>query len=169
MNILHGTWVPGDGTPFENPGRFVLWMEQQEPPDVRRAAESHPFAATAPRLEALLAEAFPAAALRAIDPAAATVWAWLPSADGAPLPSPELGQLLGAEPPETFDWRPWQMAAMSTADPLLLLKELHFQAIQQEDRLRLGSDLRFWHGFSRAVRDLVRRQTFLPALFPWTG
>ena len=60
------------------------------------------------------------------------------------------------------------MAAMSTADPLLLLKELHFQAIQQEDRLRLGSDVRFWHGFSRAMRALVRRQAFLPALFPWT-
>ena len=169
MYILHGTWVPGDGTAFENPGRFVLWMEQEEPLGGRQAAGTHPIAATASGLETLFAEVFPAATLRAIDPAAATVWAWLPSADGAPLPSPELGQLLGAEPPETFDWRPWQVAALSTADPLLLLKELHFQAIQQEDRLRLGSDLRFWHGFGRAVRDLVRRQAFLPALFPWAA
>jgi hypothetical protein len=106
MNILHGTWVPGDGAAFENPGRFVLWMEQEEPLDKRQATDSHPFATTASGLEALLAEVFPAATLRAIDPAAATVWVWLPSTDGAPLPSPALGQLLGAEPPETFDWRP---------------------------------------------------------------
>jgi hypothetical protein len=63
MNILHGTWVPGDGTAFANPGRFVLWMEQLEPLGGRQAADTHPFAARATGLEALLGETLPAAAL----------------------------------------------------------------------------------------------------------
>lgn len=43
-----------------------------------------------------------------------------------------------------------------------------FHPIHQENRLRLGADLRYWRRFSRAVRDLVRRQAFLPAIFSWT-
>ena len=167
MEILHGTWAPADTAPFENPGRFFFWMEQEQPLRGRKGADAHPFAAPAARLEEMIAAVLPATVAREINPQPATNWVWLPTAEDAPLASPELGQLWGAETPERFAWRPWRVAALASADPLLLLKELHFQSQHLEDRLRLGSDIRFWHRFSRALRDLVRRQAFLPAIFPW--
>jgi len=169
MYILHGTWAPGEQAQLENPGRFVLWIEQEETSGGQGGGDAHPFAASGAGLAALIAEVLPAPVAREIDTLPTTAWLWLPSANAAPLPSPELGQLLGADMPEQFHWQPWRVAAMATTDPLLLLKELHFQSIQLEDRLRLGSDIRFWHRFSRAVRDLVRRQAFVPAILPWSG
>ena len=55
------------------------------------------------------------------------LWVWLPTAEDAPYPPQNWGSCWAAETPERFAWRPWRVAALASADPLLLLKELHFQ------------------------------------------
>ncbi len=168
MHILHGTWVPGKDTDFENQGRFCLWVESSSTATGKKAAGSHPFH-IAQSLADFLLEALPLSTnLRTIFANAeqAPVWFNLPSDDKAPLPSVELARYQDMELTAAIQLRPWKINCLLLEESQSVLSELHFVAQQFEDRICLGHDLLFWYHVDIALRKLINKDCYIPTLIP---
>jgi SNF2 family DNA or RNA helicase len=169
MHILHGTWLPGDETQFENHGKFVFWVEHEAARKARKSPDFHPFHLTGKPLNAFFSEVIPLPreATALLTSPATPLWITLPSTGKQPLPSPELAHIQGSDLPDTFRWRPWRVSALAAERPLPLLKEIHFQAQYFADRVKLGGDLQFWYRFGRAVREVVTKHHYIPTILPY--
>jgi SNF2 family DNA or RNA helicase len=188
MDVIHGTWFHDAAGDFVQKGSFCLWVETSLPaltpalsPQGRastatkkRGASRRSQAETAahPRhlrgaaLEAFLSEklSINESYVSAISEKICTRSLLLPSVDGAPVPSFELLRDAGDEAPEEFTFLAWEIVCYSVSNVITTLNDIYVAALQPDTGFELGSDLRFWHQFSRVLKQVIARDQYLPAL-----
>ncbi|MBK9710202.1 MAG: helicase [Kouleothrix sp.] len=148
--ILHAAWLP-------SLGRLFMWGEADDaPPRKGRRAKlpAHPFQSSPDQLRALL----PERRAPAPDEHAATIW--LPSADAAPLPSPELLETGAvATPIGPAELAPWRVGG------LLLPIDQALDLLLAPPTGWPGADTRAWRVAALLAMEIVARQQVLPALW----
>lgn len=178
MQILHGTWIPESGTDFIQAGQFYLWVETTDKDPSAQLEERHPQQLAADDLAELLTSEFD---VRSPDryPLADRVepcYFLLPTVNNQPLPSLELSRYLEIELPDTFEFDYWEIdcypvagaatnrtkAAPNSVIPLL--NELHFLTLHNLSEIQLGADLLFWFHFTQALKRLIFKDHYIPAL-----
>ena len=164
---LHASWVPlaeklEAGT-RRNDARLHLWVETAKRGKAK--GSSHPAQLSGKALKDFFGEILGLGkAWQRFLNHEAPLFVTLPSLADGPLPSLELLNYLGEEPPEAFSWKSWQVASLVSNSPLALLKELHFAANSRRDAVILGSDFLFWHAYSRQLAQWIRQHRYVPAL-----
>jgi len=139
--------------------------------DLERGPDLHPRSLTREALAVFLDEALgihddaTGAVARDIEPR----YVLLPSGAGAggvsgPLPSFELLRYVDDTLPAQVELRSWQVHCYRLRRPLLSLNDLHFAALHAAEEFQLGADLLFWHGYSQALRAVIARDDYIPAL-----
>lgn len=102
----------------------------------------------------------------------------LPSVDDQPLPSLELSRYLEIEQPDWFDFQYWQidcypiitLTKTSTYSKswvnavIPLLNDLHFLTSHRLSEIQMGSDLLFWFHFTQALKNIILKEQYIPAL-----
>ncbi len=167
MHIIHGTWVPPDGTTFDNPGQFVLWVEKNPSPETTTRERIHSYhIASVPEFKQFLSHevGLPVRLLQGVELAEQPLRASLPTYKNAPLPSLEMAQLTGVYPPEKFELRTWEITGFSVQNVFLLFRELQFLADFAARGFQIGHDLKFWCQYARHLWNLILQHQFLPAL-----
>jgi SNF2 family DNA or RNA helicase len=179
MKILHGTWIPQPDNGFIQGGSFYLWVETTESKKTRKhASPVHPRQLASAELAQFLSDDLGVqVASHGRNEAIAPQYFLLPSADDQPLPSLELSRYLEEEPPDSFDWRYWQIdcyrtqtsvkAGVSTAavnNAISLLNDLHFIAIHNLTEIQLGADLLFWYHYTQFFKQVILKDQYIPAL-----
>ena len=157
MIIVHGAMLDG---------RFMLWGETPQAELAKRRKPryhlpgeiipTYPYAVARALLLDALANAFPN---HGKDVAAQRAHAWLPTADGAPLPSLEGATVVAAD----VQVRPWVVHAQP-ATPRLLLELLACRGPAISVDLILGPELQAWQGALRFAQELVARRRVAPGI-----
>src|SRR2546421_1761562 len=168
MHVIHGTWIPEDAPEFIQPGAFYLWVETDTPTGASRgrAGNVHPRHLAQSALTTFLQEKL---GLREPVPGA---WAstlcikyfLLPTAAGKPAPCFELLRYVDEEEPIEFDLAPWQVCCYQVPDVIATLNDIHFIALNAAEDFQLGADLLFWHQYSQAVKGIIAKDQYIPAL-----
>jgi SNF2 Helicase protein len=176
VKILHGTWIPEDESQFIRTGGFYLWVETTQKKKAKdTTSQIHPHHLQQADLELFLNNVLgikPSA--EAISPKSFL----LPTANSQPLPSLELARYLETEPPEEFDFEYWQIDCYqagtsvklssytyATVDNTIhLLNDLHFLALYSSEEFQLGSDLLFWYYYTQALKQVIFKDQYIPAL-----
>jgi SNF2 family DNA or RNA helicase len=165
MQALHGSWIVASGS---IPPRFAIWAEVTRA-SLRRAAgrrserlQRHPFSATAEELRETLVELEAAGDLEAL--IEASVVACLPSAGGAPLPSPSLRSDSGYPRSDGIELAPWQTPALVLDAGAATRALMALAPVSDRQGIILADDLRFWTAATRLALELLTRERFLPAI-----
>jgi SNF2 family DNA or RNA helicase len=168
MHIIHGTWIPEDTHEFIQKGAFYLWVETDTPPGASRsrAGAVHPRHLAQSALAAFLIEKL---GLRESAPGAlartlCTKYFLLPTAAGKPAPCFELLRYVDEEEPIEFDLQPWQVCCYQVPDTIATLNDIHFMALNAAEDFQLGTDFLFWHQYSQALKGIIARDQYIPAL-----
>ena len=178
MQILHGTWIPDPDAEFVQAGRFYLWIETTARQPELEEQGCYPLQLTGDELARTLTGEFK---LQSPDntPLANRIepcYFLLPTVDCAPLPSLELSRYLEIALPETFEFEYWEVDGypVDCAPPtnssskamgiVPLLNELHFLTLHSLNELQLGSDLLFWFHFTQALKRIILKDHYIPAL-----
>lgn len=176
MQILHGTWIPQAGEEFVQSGGFYLWVETTERKRFRKPSQRHPYQMTADNLLELLVKelGIAAPAERQLKSLISTKYFLLPTVEQQPLPSLELSRYLEADLPDEFELQYWQVDCYQTLAPaktyglannvVSLLNDLHFIALHNLAEIQLGSDLLFWFHYTQALKRIIFRDQYIPAL-----
>ncbi|MEO1523625.1 MAG: ATP-dependent helicase, partial [Cyanobacteria bacterium J06633_2] len=180
MHILHGTWIPNSVDDFITDGMFYLWVETSEKNRFRKPTLRHPYQLPGERLAALLSGelSIQPPDYRKIEELIVPRHFMLPTVDNEPLPSLELSRYLETDLPETFDVQPWQVDCYPTLTSaktstygtsqvngvVPMLNDLHFIALHHLTDVQLGSDLLFWFHFTQAIKRLIFKDQYIPAL-----
>ncbi len=144
-------------------------------PDPKRGLDLHPRSLTREALAAFLDEALgirddaTGVVARDIEPCYVLLPSGADSAVGTssvsgPLPSFELLRYVDETLPARVELRSWQVHCYRLRRPLLSLNDLHFAALHAAEEFQLGADLLFWHGFSQALKAVIARDDYIPAL-----
>src|SRR6266516_4441418 len=168
MHIIHGMWIPDDTHEFIQRGAFYLWVETDTPAGRSRSIANnvHPrhLAQTALAtflMEKLgLREPMPEALSRTL----CTKYLLLPTVAGKPSPSFELLRYMDEEEPIEFGLAPWQVNCYQVQDVITALNDIHFIALNAAEDFQLGADLLFWHQFSQAIKGIIAKDQYIPAL-----
>jgi len=88
----------------------------------------------------------------------------LPTAKGKPSPSFELLRYADEEEPLEFDLAPWQVSCYQVSDIFSTLNDIHFIALNAAEDFQLGADLLFWHQYSQALKGIIAKDQYIPAL-----
>ncbi|MGF1514445.1 MAG: DEAD/DEAH box helicase [Elainellaceae cyanobacterium] len=91
----------------------------------------------------------------------------LPTVADQPLPSLEMSRYLEAETSEAFKWRFWQVDCYPLPDlteVVSVLNDLHFITLYNLADVQLGADLLFWYHYTQAVKQVILRDQYIPAL-----
>lgn len=169
MELIHGTWIPDAGDDFVQRGSFYLWVETDAPTRSRsrsRDAAVHPRHLGGKDLSSFLREKLGVVDPRIGGTAPALVPArfLLPTADGAPLPSFELRPYVDSEVPDVFDLAGWQVQAYRVPNVIATLNDISYVALHAPSEFQLGTDLLFWHGFTRLLRQILLKDQYIPSL-----
>ncbi|MEM7769990.1 MAG: DEAD/DEAH box helicase [Cyanobacteria bacterium P01_A01_bin.37] len=180
MHILHGTWIPQSGDAFIRSGMFYLWVETSEPARSRHPKQHHPRQLPIEDLAALLSNdlGIKPPDYRTLEDLIEPRYFVLPTIDNEPLPSLELSRYLEQELPESFEFQCWQVACYPTLTSIKtgsygteqmngivpLLNDLHFIALHNLTDVQLGADLLFWFHFTQALKRIVFKDQYIPAL-----
>ncbi|NJN87553.1 MAG: ATP-dependent helicase, partial [Leptolyngbyaceae cyanobacterium SL_7_1] len=182
MQILHGTWIPQSGRDqtgelFIQSGAFYLWVETTEKKRFRQPSPRHPWQLVAADLALLLKQDLglqPPNPRQTLADLITPQYFLLPTVEQQPLPSLELSRYLEEDLPEAFEWQYWQVdcyptIAATKAGGLVnsvvsLLNELHFLALHNLTEIQLGSDLLFWFHYTQALKRLIFKDQYIPAL-----
>ncbi|MBD1853406.1 DEAD/DEAH box helicase [Cyanobacteria bacterium FACHB-502] len=182
MQILHGTWIPrsheaASEESFFQSGAFYLWVETTQKHEHRQSSQRHPRQLAAEDLALLLRQEIgvqPPSNLRDLKDLISPQYFLLPTLDNQPLPSLELSRYLEEELPEAFQWQYWQIdcyptiastrTASAVSSVVPLLNDLHFLALHQLTEIQLGSDLLFWFHYTQALKRLIFKDQYIPAL-----
>ncbi|MHB8577593.1 MAG: DEAD/DEAH box helicase [Dehalococcoidia bacterium] len=164
MLVLHAAWLP---IAAERRPALALWAETDAP--LRRGSGRgrgampplHPFAAGHAALREALVGVSPDSLAAAAD---ADAIAQLPSAEGVPFPSPELGPASHSSGPIAASLAACsvRVLALPAADAVRLLSVL--QPERAPGALVLGADVRFWQQFAQFALSLLARQRLAPDL-----
>jgi SNF2 family DNA or RNA helicase len=168
MHIIHGTWIPDDTDEFTQRGAFYLWVETDMPAGTsrRRADTVHPrhlmhTALAQFLMEKLgLRESVPGALARTL----CTKYFLVPTAAGEPLPSFELLRYVDEEVPTEFELVPWQVSCYRVPHVIAALSDVHFIALHAAEEFQLGADLLFWYQFTQALKGIIAKDEYIPAL-----
>jgi len=169
MKILHGTWIPKATADFVQTGAFYLWIESDAKSRRRRANSYHPRHLFAPDLAIALVEelGFKSPPNRKLVNSMSKVAMLLPTAEGQPLPSLEMSRYLEDESPDAFDWQFWHIDSYPLSDLTEIvstLNDLHFITLYNLADVQLGADLLFWYHYTQAVKQVILRDQYIPAL-----
>ena len=180
MQILHGTWIPQSGSEFVQSGAFYLWVETTDKTRFRKPNQRHPRQLVEKDLAALLASEFKIASpdYRPLEDWIEPRYFLLPTVDNQPLPSLELSHYLEADLLEEFDFQYWQVdcyATVTTAkvstrssgrvnNVIPLLNDIHFLMLHNLSELQMGADLLFWFHFTQALKQIILKDQYIPAL-----
>ena len=183
MKILHGTWIPQSSSDFVRAGGFHLWVETATPKKRRKKqGDLHPFHLDKPELAEFFQTLFKLSAeygSRLEKYWIAPQTFLLPSADGKPLPSPELNRYWETEWPDSTVWQAWDIDCYritrafeggyfkldgQISATIKLLDDLHFLALLQPADLQLGSDLLFWSHYLQSFKQIILKDRYIPAL-----
>ena len=164
MEILHGTWIPEYGKEFDNPGKFVLWIETSEENSSSKKGVHCRHISDSATLDSYLVSGLSLgkALVASIDPSVVAFHAILPSHQDAPLPSLEMAQLNGDYLPDDCNWQSWEIQGIAIQKPLVFLRELHLHLIIHQSEHQMSSDLKFWVQYAQHFSNLVHRHQFLP-------
>jgi SNF2 family DNA or RNA helicase len=168
MHIVHGTWIPEDTIEFIQNGAFYLWVETDTPAGRARSNTDrvHPRHLKQTALAAFLMEKL---GISAYDPTALartlqTKYLLLPTVAGRPSPSFELLRYMDEEEPLEFDLAPWQVCCYRVQDVIAALNDIHFIALNAAEDFQLGADFLFWHQYSLAIKGIIGKDQYIPAL-----
>jgi len=180
MQILHGTWIPQSGNEFIQAGAFYLWVETTETKRFRKPNQRHPRHLVAADLAALLASelGIKPPEYSQLQDLIEPCYFLLPTVDAQPLPSLELSRYLEEELPESFEFQYWQvdcyptLASTKTStygktqvnSVVPLLNDLHFITLHNLSEIQLGADLLFWFHFTQALKRIIFKDQYIPAL-----
>ncbi|MDE0697652.1 MAG: DEAD/DEAH box helicase [Boseongicola sp.] len=167
VEICRGAWIPRPVEDFDNPGKFVFWVETSENGIATPKPGQHPFhLLDASRLGSFLASDLKLgrAAVAAARPEPGGFLATMPSAHGKPLPSLEMAQMAGEYLPDKFEWNDWEISGIAIGNPLPFLRELQFLSSFAGTDFRVGQDLKFWIRYAQQLRAMVRQHQFLPVM-----
>ncbi|MBD2464255.1 DEAD/DEAH box helicase [Oscillatoria sp. FACHB-1407] len=176
MQILHGTWIPQKDGEFIQQGAFYLWVETTEQKRFRKPNPRHPRQLVAADLATLLTQelGIQPPNYRKLDDFISPQYFLLPTVDDQPLPSLELSRYLEEELPEEFELQYWQVDCYQTVvsskrggyvnSVVSLLNDLHFIALHNLAEIQLGSDLLFWFHFTQAIKRIILKDQYIPAL-----
>ncbi|MEO1095577.1 MAG: DEAD/DEAH box helicase [Cyanobacteria bacterium J06638_28] len=179
MQILHGTWIPQSGKDFIQSGLFCLWVETTAKKQTRKRTQRHPRQLVAPDFAALLTKELGIKpTYRQMEDLIEPRYFLLPTVDDQPLPSLELSRYLEEALPDTFELQYWEVdcyptitaaktspysrAAVNAVVPLL--NDLHFIALHNLTEIQLGADLLFWFHFTQALKRIIFKDQYIPAL-----
>ncbi len=168
MHIIHGTWIPEDSHAFIQSGAFYLWVETDTPTGTsrRRGDAVHPRHLVSTTLATFLTEklglreSMPGTLARTLS----MKYFLLPTAKGKPSPSFELLRYADEEEPLEFDLAPWQVSCYQVSDIFSTLNDIHFIALNAAEDFQLGADLLFWHQYSQALKGIIAKDQYIPAL-----
>ncbi len=168
MHIIHGTWIPDEKYEFIQKGAFYLWVET----DTRQGTSRRHGKAVHPRhLEGTALTAFLMEKLGLREYASGALARTLqmkyflfPTAAGKPLPSFELQHYVDEEIPGEFYLMPWQVCCYCVPDVITALNDIHFIALNAPEDFQLGTDLLFWHQYTQALKGIIARDQYIPAL-----
>lgn len=176
MQILHGTWIPQTGEEFVQTGAFYLWVETTERKRFREPSQRHPRQLVAVDLAALLTTelGIQSPNYRKLEDWISPQYFLLPTVDDLPLPSLELSRYLEEDLPETFELQYWQIDCYQTStsakaggfvnNVVSLLNDLHFLALHNLAEIQLGADLLFWFHYTQALKRIILKDQYIPAL-----
>jgi len=88
----------------------------------------------------------------------------LPTAAGKPAPCFELLRYVDEAEPIEFDLVPWQVCCYHVPDIITTLNDIHFIALHAAEDFQLGTDLLFWHQYSQAIKGIIAKDQYIPAL-----
>jgi hypothetical protein len=168
MHVIHGTWIPEDAHEFIQPGAFYLWVETDTPAGASRSrvGNVHPRHLAQSALATFLQEKL---GLREPVPGALastlyTKYFLLPTAAGKPAPCFELLRYVDEAEPIEFDLVPWQICCYQVPDIITTLNDIHFIALHAAEDFQLGTDFLFWHQYSQAIKGIIAKDQYIPAL-----
>ncbi|MDX2211931.1 MAG: DEAD/DEAH box helicase [Oculatellaceae cyanobacterium bins.114] len=176
MQILHGTWIPQSDEEFIQQGAFYLWVETTERKRFHKISQRHPRQRVKADLAALLTQelGIQPPGDRKLEDLISPRYFLLPTVDAQPLPSLELSRYLEEELPDTFEFQYWQVDCYQTVasakqggyvnNVISLLNDLHFIALHNLADIQLGSDLLFWFHFTQAIKRIILKDQYIPAL-----
>ncbi len=162
--ILHGTWIPADGSEGQP---FFVWAERSAEqvrahpgsPRIQR----HPYAATTIEIAHLLDTYMPDSDWRSAERLTRIVL--LPSTDRAPVMP---GWLVEDDIPEPGEVGlvPWRVEGIgvSVLEVLDVLAALPLEQTQPRTQRGVGADLRYWGLVAKFALELLARQRYLPGL-----
>ena len=176
MKILHGTWIPQSGEEFIQQGAFYLWVETTEQKQFRQQIQRHPGQIAAADLAKLLSAelGIQPPLHHKIESSISPQYFLLPTVGDRPLPSLELSRYLEEELPESFEFKYWQIDCYRTVastktggfvnNVVSTLDDLHFLALHNLAEIQLGSDLLFWFHYTQALKRIIFKDQYIPAL-----
>ena len=180
MQILHGTWIPDSGDEFIQTGKFFLWVETTERQRFRNSQHRHSYQLVADDLAVLLSSDLGVKPTdhSSLEDLIEPRYFLLPTLNDQPLPSLELSRYLETELPESFEFQYWQVdcyptvasiktGTYSTAEVnavVPLLSDLYFIALHNLAEIQLGADLLFWFHFTQALKCILFKDQYIPAL-----
>ncbi len=168
MHVIHGTWIPDDAHEFNQRGAFYLWVETDTPQGNPRshAGIIHPRHLTHTALATFLMEklGLQEPVLGALSRTLCIKYFLLPTAAGKPSPSFELLRYVDEEEPMEFDLAPWQVYCYQVSDIITALNDIHFIALHAAEDFQLGADLLFWHQYTQALKGIIAKDQYIPAL-----
>lgn len=167
MKILHGTWIPDLESTFVQRGTFCLWIETSHSHH-RKKGQLHPQHLLTSELNELLGHelGIKPKPLANFDPCFGRRSFVLPTHGDHPLPSLELARYLEQDLPETFEYQVWNVDCYLTAAlyGVSLLQDLHFITLYNLANVHLGADLLFWYHYTQALKQVLIRDQYIPAL-----
>ncbi len=168
MHVIHGTWIPDDTNEFIQRGAFYLWVETDTPVGRPRSSADtvHPRHLAHTALATFLMEKL---GLRepvsgALARTLCIKYFLLPTVAGKPSPSFELLRYVDEEEPMEFDLAPWQVCCYQVPDVITALNDIHFIALNAAEDFQLGADFLFWHHYSQAIKGIIAKDQYIPAL-----
>jgi SNF2 family DNA or RNA helicase len=166
MYILHGTWIPRETDDFVQTGRFYLWVETAAILKIKPGYRVDPLPPK--ELDELLVQELGFASnsyVKSVRHQLGTFYQFLPSTEGKLLPSPELARWLTIpSPEEPVTLSSYEITGYPLKHILRTLNDLHFQVCYQHTDMQLGQDLLFWMHYSQVLRQLLRKDHYIPAL-----
>jgi len=168
MHIIHGTWIPENTNEFIQGGAFYLWVET-DAVAVRTRRNSnniHPRHLAQTVLVTFLSEKL---GLRESmsgewSHVLCTKYFLLPTVADKPSPSFELLRYMDEEEPIEFGLEHWEINCYKVTDITTALNDIHFIALNAAEDFQLGADILFWHQYSQAIKSIIAKDQYIPAL-----
>ena len=168
MHVIHGTWIPDDEHEFTQRGSFNLWVETDtlQGKQQRHGNNVHPRHLVDTALAAFLMEklGLQESTSGALARTLHRKYFLLPTAADKPLHSFELLRYVDEEVPTEFDLKPWQVCCYRVSGVIAALNDIHFIALHAAEDFQLGADFLFWHQYTQALKSIISKDQYIPAL-----